>query len=356
MKTDKQTLGEFFQEARKDKGVSIDEVVRDTNIPKKYLESIESNNFDVFPGETYALGFVANYADALEIERDIAIALYKKQMKIAQDAPLEELVGKKKSFTLPANLGITLVIGGISLVVILGITLFLNRTPSQNTPVKSVTFDMADLNKLSSIRFRIGDTIILTNTNKVLEFSLARLDSSKNLIIKVNNNQYSVRSGELLSVDTDLNGTNDMGIEVLRAKEHDIKLSFAELQELPGGGAAPSLAGPINQYREYIMAENEFVRMNTQAPVSLNVVASASGFMSYSVDGQEEKSLNFSKGSTYDIPFSASLVLSIGNSGALRLKINNHEETGGAMGEVTKSVFYWKKDKNQSVLVRALLK
>src|SRR5271157_5991764 len=103
VKNEKQTLGEYLKDARKEKGISIDEIVRDTNIPKKYLEAIESDNFELFPGETYAMGFISNYAEALEVDHELAIALYKRQMKIEQDAPIEELVGRKKNSWLENN-------------------------------------------------------------------------------------------------------------------------------------------------------------------------------------------------------------------------------------------------------------
>src|SRR5271157_4035934 len=118
VKNEKQTLGEYLKEARRDKGISIDEIVRHTNIPKKYLEAIESDNFEVFPGETYAMGFISNYAEALELDHDLAIALYKRQMKIEQEAPIEELVGKKKSSWLD-NSNIILGAGAAAVVIII---------------------------------------------------------------------------------------------------------------------------------------------------------------------------------------------------------------------------------------------
>ena len=44
-------IGQKFKDARKEKGLFIEQVSRETNISKKYIEAIEEENFGDFPGE-----------------------------------------------------------------------------------------------------------------------------------------------------------------------------------------------------------------------------------------------------------------------------------------------------------------
>jgi cytoskeleton protein RodZ len=62
-------LGPLFRDARTRSGKSIDDAVRETKIAKKYLVAIENENFDVFPGETYLIGFIRNYSQFLGLDR-----------------------------------------------------------------------------------------------------------------------------------------------------------------------------------------------------------------------------------------------------------------------------------------------
>lgn len=358
IKTEKQTLGELFQEVRKERGVSIDEIVRDTNIPKRYLESIESDNFDIFPGETYAMGFVANYADAMEIDRDLAISMYKRQMKIEQDSPIEQLVGRKKDFQVNNNL---ILIGGgvlaVVLIIVIGLALRSggSKDTKNNTPV-NYSFIMDDTAKIANQRFKIGDTLTLSNESKLIMIYFDSIGPSRSLNLKVNTSPYSLKNNELLSVDSDNNGTNDLGIELYNAKEKDIKLAVTPLKELGDSASLSTQDEVYNKYKEYILSENEFITATSKAPVTMKVTSAANGWIGYLIDNKEEKGSYLNNGTTLSISFVNNLILYLGNSGAVRINIGGKEESGGGWGEVGKSVFYWKSKNNQFALVRAILK
>ncbi len=69
-------IGSIFHDARLGKGLTLDQVADETNISKRFLQSIENDSFDGFPGEVYTLGFIRNYADFLGLDSRKMIELY----------------------------------------------------------------------------------------------------------------------------------------------------------------------------------------------------------------------------------------------------------------------------------------
>ncbi len=358
MKNEKQTLGEFFQEARKEKAISIDEIVRDTNIPKKYLEAIESDNFEVFPGETYAMGFISNYAEALEVDHELAIALYKRQMKIEQDAPIEELVGRKRNSWLENN-NIIIGVGASALLLIIIIVFILGRHQgeegSPGAP-NSYYYSFDDINKVTSQKFKAGDSILITNDTKTIDMEILKIEPSRSLLFRISNKSYKINISELLSVDSDNDGTNDLGIELVSAKPKEAKLALTLLREMPDLAEISNKNEAANKYSEYIVSESEYLVSPSKGPVNIKIVSQGAGFLSYAPDGRDEKQMIVNNNTSLSISFTNSLLLYLGNSGAVKIILGNKEDAGGGWGEVGKSFFYWKPKSGQFSLVRAILK
>src|SRR5947207_4699297 len=61
-------LGKKFQEARKSRGLSLDEAARLTKIRQSRLAEIEADDFSNFPSLAYAKGFLQIYGKFLEVD------------------------------------------------------------------------------------------------------------------------------------------------------------------------------------------------------------------------------------------------------------------------------------------------
>jgi cytoskeletal protein RodZ len=77
------TVGERLRVAREAKGLSLDDVARQTRIPIRHLEHIERGEWDAMPAATYSVGFARSYANAVgldgallgaEVRRDLGLA------------------------------------------------------------------------------------------------------------------------------------------------------------------------------------------------------------------------------------------------------------------------------------------
>src|SRR6056297_420157 len=104
-----ESIGEKLKTAREEKGYSPDQVARDTNIARRFILAMEQEDFSAFPGDTYLLGFLRNYADYLGLDSERLVTLYRNMKIQEQPVPMEELIqGKKRSPGVGMIIGIVL--------------------------------------------------------------------------------------------------------------------------------------------------------------------------------------------------------------------------------------------------------
>ncbi|MCX7820874.1 MAG: helix-turn-helix domain-containing protein [Brevinematales bacterium] len=352
MKIEKQSLGEIFKEVRKEKGLTLDEISKETNIPKRYLEAIEDDNLTVFSSETYAIGFISTYCEALEIDKDLVLAQYKRLKKIEEDSPIEALVGEKKTdfskFLLPSIIVLSSFI--LLIIIFLGIRTIMNK----NSMPKTYYFSQAKISRIYDVRFKVGDVLNITNEERTIEITFDNVDKMNNLNFKINNNSYSIKGNGLLTIDSDYDGTNDMNIEFFSTKPNYIRLNLSYLTTENLTAQNPS--NQANQTGINVISEKEWYKAASQKEIVMKVFASENCWIAYKADDKEEKNLYLSAKGEHIILFSNKLTLYSANNGAIKIGIEGKEETLGGFGEVGKSIFYWKKRDKEVVLVQAVLK
>ncbi|MBU0598637.1 helix-turn-helix domain-containing protein, partial [Patescibacteria group bacterium] len=75
------TLGERLRKVRQEQGVSLEEVAKDIQIRKEYLQSIEEGNYRFLPGPVYIENFLRKYARYLKVSEDFVMDVFKQQDK-----------------------------------------------------------------------------------------------------------------------------------------------------------------------------------------------------------------------------------------------------------------------------------
>jgi hypothetical protein len=66
-------IGNSLREARLRQGLDFSEIEQATKIRGKYLRSLEEEQFDVLPGQTYVKGFLRSYADYLGLDGQLYV-------------------------------------------------------------------------------------------------------------------------------------------------------------------------------------------------------------------------------------------------------------------------------------------
>lgn len=90
-------LGQMLRQARINRGVSLDEIEDSTKIRKRYLEAIEEGNYKVLPGSFYVRAFVKTYAEAVGLQPEEVLKLYRNEVPSPEtEQPAKPLIRKRK--------------------------------------------------------------------------------------------------------------------------------------------------------------------------------------------------------------------------------------------------------------------
>ncbi|MDR2542623.1 MAG: helix-turn-helix domain-containing protein [Treponema sp.] len=210
-----ESLGEKLKNARNEKNLGIEQISRETNISIRYLESLESENFDLFPGEPYVIGFLKNYSSYLELDVNKIISLYRALRIQEQPVPVEQLLKKTPkapAFLLPALI-VLFVIGAGSWGVY---SLIINR---RNNPVHELSTDRVPVEYLmesNSIerRLYINDSVLISTGSEIHRVELFNL--SETVTIRTDNGgMENLDLSQEITLDLNNNGIPELRIMVM---------------------------------------------------------------------------------------------------------------------------------------------
>lgn len=78
-------ISDLLRNAREEKGLSLDDICKDTKILKRHLAALEEGDFSPFSGEVYVKGALRNYAEAVGMNPVEIISLYSQYLNKSQD-------------------------------------------------------------------------------------------------------------------------------------------------------------------------------------------------------------------------------------------------------------------------------
>ncbi len=206
-----ESIGEQLRTVRESKGITFEQIYRDTNIPKKYLEAMESEDFSQFPGETYLLGFMRSYADYLGLDSKELISLYKSIKIQEQPVPMEQLLRDPK----PAN-RMPLIIAIVAVVLILGGGLFFILRPKQDTATaeqkvrKPVEYTLSG--GILEKRYYIGDTTIVQIDAQKYKVEVSQI--TDRVVLTSPAGDTAIELGQEIPLDINADGKSDVKIFV----------------------------------------------------------------------------------------------------------------------------------------------
>jgi cytoskeletal protein RodZ len=96
------SLGSLIAKARKDAGLSLEDLAAKTNIRISVLSEIEKDNFEHCGGETYARGHVRNIASILKVDQKEFIRLYEEEQG-GETRSIKDLLVENSVMRLPAE-------------------------------------------------------------------------------------------------------------------------------------------------------------------------------------------------------------------------------------------------------------
>ena len=379
-------LGPIFKEARAESGKSIDDAVKETKIAKKYLLAIENENFDIFPGETYLIGFIRNYSQFLGLDPDEMVLKYKYYKIQEQPAPIEQLTAKTNTQKRFILIGIIFIIVVSSIVYIL-----LTADRSKKVKLKEEEVPQAEVEEEKEQKgtaglivfeeeeiirdFVKGDVIEIPVKNSVHRISIDGID--ENLEFSIEDIPFTLSTDERVEIDFDRDGRKDILLRTNRMGEGSVNLTLkkifkTESSDLSIGltdtetATADATAGPPEVV---IMKEDELFADIPVAPKSGFQIVSgyektdiktairgvSTAYVAYDIDEGEKQEVLLRNGD--ELAFTSKDVVRImaANARGIDIQINDVSVTLGKGGETVAKVVRWYRDSDDSDLYHLII-
>jgi transcriptional regulator with XRE-family HTH domain len=338
-----ESLGDYLKEVRTNQGFSTNQIAKETNIAKKYLDAIESEEFSVFPGEAYLKGFLRTYAEYLKLDPDEIVNKYERIKMAETPTPIEQLIPKPKT-----NPRIFYIIGGVILIplVVFGIIQFYNFL--NDWQIKN---SQANKNKQSNGK----NKYILNVGDKEKNFDLKKDDivefnvDDQKYFIKVDqvdpvvvikdskNNPYYLVKDHLQKYDLNNDQNYDIGLYLKSWNEKNAVILLSHYDK--GESTYDS------NRTMAISGENvEVIAKVTQSEkIDFNITLDSQCFLRYKIDNNPETEGMFKVGMNQNIKADKSVILWISNAGVVKLNFGKFNKiyTPGKIGEVSVKLINW---------------
>lgn len=110
-------FGEHLRREREMRGVSLDEIAAATRISTRFLEALESEQWDRLPGGAFNRGFIRSIARFLGIDEDALVAEYAYEHKDASasqpsSVPAQQIPRNWRPIVVAVIVVILLLVGG----------------------------------------------------------------------------------------------------------------------------------------------------------------------------------------------------------------------------------------------------
>jgi cytoskeletal protein RodZ len=380
-------IGEQLRAARERKGLSLDRVADETNIAKRYLTGLETEDFSVFPGDPYVIGFLRNYAEYLGLSSDELVNAYKNIKIQEQPVPIQELIPKRG----PSKLAVgAIVLGAVAVIAVVlaialprhgksGEDLAMTHRQAVEYRVEGTTFEK---------RLFVGDSLLVTYGGEKYKLLVSRIDDAVTLETPVGASRLML--GEEGTIDLDKNNQPELKVLVSDLSKKDaskgavLRLEYSSpdaalaasaqaptpanpdqaastaapgttVAALPAVSTAPAVGAPVTATasgKPVVLFE---AGKKTPYPFVLSVTFRGPCMFRYEIDKRDRDEHYYRKGDTVTVNAQNSVKLWASNAQAVKLTVQASGgksadlDMGGA-GEVAVKRIAWSQDGGAWVL------
>jgi transcriptional regulator with XRE-family HTH domain len=360
------SIGEKLRSAREVRRLSIKEVSKETNITSNYIEALEDEDFEKFPGETYLIGFLRSYAEYLKIDADEIVKLYK-GYKIGESAtPLEELTKPTRSPLLVTMSTIYnkyknfFYIGEIAISLFLVILIF-SSIFSKN--VKNVDGDdklkdlknnqakhLSDIGNYNKLILTNGTGYAIVAKNEGVFFSVDQRDamfilreikSKEEVVLEISpGNVIETIEKNKPKLLTIKGCPRDVEFTLNAIAENSAKIKIALGKRLDGDEKDAETAEKPKEIKDSKVIARDEKNLN----ITFEADFTQKSFIEVYLDGMLKKRGMVPAGTKDRYEASSHIQIRIGNAGGVKIRINGKDYNWGGPGAVANKIITWKKD------------
>jgi len=366
-----ESIGEKLRSVREAKKLNIRDVAKDTNIAPRYIEALESEEFDKFPGETYITGFLRSYAEYLKLDADDMIQSYK-GYKIGESVtPLEELTKPTRpdmfvsmqSFYQNNKMAVYIGSAVITLLVIFLVWSGITSSRANLDSDDSVSRIKNEYDKehggsgfenIHNLKLQNGFEIVIVHENEAVQFLV---DNKEVMFVvrgindkKVDLELLPQKQGESLTVGTPhpvkFAGTTKPVTLTLKSQTEGsanikVELDIEDDDKTPADNSstASNTPPPVQGDQTTVVAQN-----TQNLKITFEAEFTAKTYVEVYLDGAEKTKGVVMPGRKERWEANSLIQVKIGNAGGVKARINGKDYTFGLPGQVANKVVTWKKD------------
>lgn len=372
-----ESIGAKLQNARRDRGISFEQAQRDTHIARHFLEAIEEERFDDFPGEAYFLGFLRNYAKYLGLDGHELVNIYRNIKIQEQPAPIDELLDRKPiGPRILLTVLILVLVGGIGAVAFL----FLNgRISLPQLPQRSVlnggqpttTFSLSQ--PFLERRFALGERVsvpiqdgqVIVELSEIGEAVVITSPLGRTLIGAGQNRVIDLSGdavGDVRITVRQIGATEDPPSAVVRFDRVVAGVGATQSEPAPPPPQAMAPAAPaappsgLGSPADSSRIRPVRVVVSAPQPTSFAIEASFRGptLFRYEADTRARVERYYQAGERLRFEAGSSLRVWAANAGAVDMRVAERPVVLGQAGEVVAALIAWQPEEAGSHALRLL--
>jgi cytoskeleton protein RodZ len=361
-----ESIGDKLKNQREQKGYSVEQIARDTNIAKRYLEALESEDFSVFPGDPYLIGFLRNYADYLGIDPDEMVGLYRNFQIQSQPVPMDELLVRRDWKPLIYIISAVIIIAGLGVAGYFFVPKIIdarNRRISEREALAQTeaaaggsVYELKS--EILERRFQERDIIAVLFKEERYEIVVSGIADELTLSVPAGTNVLRVGDERAIDLDgdakmdirvalNDIDASSGTKTAVLRF-DMFVKTDLTEAETQPAEGGAdfvPSVSAIGAPGLESRQVEPSVILVADEAaPFAVSIIFRGYCLFRYLIDGDDREERYFHSGDTIALDVTREVRLWISNAGSLIARVAGEEVSFGRPGEISTRVISWETD------------
>jgi cytoskeletal protein RodZ len=359
-----ESIGEKLRLARERNNLTIDQIARETHVAKRFLKALEDEDFSVFPGETYAMGFLRNYAEYLGLNAEELIGIYRNIKIQEQPLPMNELLDSRPRG--PALRLILIAVVGVIVLAAAGIIIYRaaargHATVAAAQKAAGPATDFVFQDEVRTQWFEQGDGITVPFGGKSYRMVVTGVGDS--LTLKVPGGTVDMGLGKDRYIDLDGDSRPDirvvwndvdrtspqkrvnLGLYRTTGQASDAALAAAGDTSDSSVPAAPAGASANPPVRTDTFKTVAALQSPQPGLFTLDFTFKNDCLFRYLVDDKDREDRFFQRGEQFTIDTARKRVtIWLSNAGAARLRVQGKDFELGDLGEVATRMIAWRKD------------
>lgn len=341
-----ESYGSMLKEARQAKNLDLDTVARETSIVRRYIEGLENEDNNAFPGEAYLIGFLRNYSEYLGIDTQTILTLYKN--KQLQESPIPDglIVKQKPKFLIPLIISLSAVV----VVAIVFLVIFFvskNKTEENPNEVKKAVGEREFVltEKTFEERLFSGDKLIYKGKEGDVILTVSSSNGYFGLHTPVGELRIDLASEEEIDIDGDT--LNDLIVYVSDLSLSDKKRGAeVRINKRHGSSSAILVTDEILSASEVATSRRKVILEDTRAyPFTINGNFRASCIFRIKVDRSDSDERYYTSGEVITRTASNGVRVWVSNINAVKFTIiadsKSYDLDIGKAGQVVAEDIRW---------------